>query len=317
VFVPRTAFAVLVAGLCVAAPAGAVEVTGFNGSATDLGIQREPGGTGGVEYRIRADFEYDGTIDLRSSTITFLALLNEVDPGGVGELITMRDDVGFLPFSIPSTSRSSGNEALYETPNFRPQFRMTVKQKRGSQYEFRLKLDRGLSRKVPGLCTGHPPGQTTSMLHRFIIDDGVNEPLVISTVQVWDCSNLEGFQLKARQKPGVVSPPVPTPGPTPPGGPSPTPGGVGGTVPPRADLRVEPVSRHTGTPDPIELDGTRSTDADGTIVRYRFDSGNGQVQDGPEPKAVFTYAPGDYRATLTVWDDDGRSHSTSRGFSDK
>jgi hypothetical protein len=55
----------------------------------------------------------------------------------------------------------------------------------------------------------------------------------------------------------------------------------------------------------------------GTLVRYRFESGDGRVQDGPDPIAVFTYAPGDYRAWLTVYDDRGACAQVSRGFSDK
>ena len=65
------------------------------------------------------------------------------------------------------------------------------------------------------------------------------------------------------------------------------------------------------------LDTSDSSDPDGTIVRYRFDSGDGRVVDGPAPTATFLYAPGEYRATVTVFDDDGNPATASRTFSEK
>ncbi|MEW6270049.1 MAG: PKD domain-containing protein, partial [Thermodesulfobacteriota bacterium] len=73
-----------------------------------------------------------------------------------------------------------------------------------------------------------------------------------------------------------------------------------------------------GQPGLVELDGTSSSDPDGQVVRYRFESGDGRIQDGPEPVARFAYAPGDYRASLVVFDDRGAaSKPASRGFSVK
>jgi hypothetical protein len=66
------------------------------------------------------------------------------------------------------------------------------------------------------------------------------------------------------------------------------------------------------------LDGGDSSDRDGLVVRYRFESGEGRLQDGPDPTARFLYAPGDYRAALIVFDDRGAaSERTTRGFSVK
>jgi hypothetical protein len=56
----------------------------------------------------------------------------------------------------------------------------------------------------PALCTGDPPGQKSSFRHRFLLDDGVNPPLEVSTVQVWDCCNLEGF-LQRTEAPGSLA----------------------------------------------------------------------------------------------------------------
>jgi hypothetical protein len=296
------------------APASAVEVRRFNGSATDIGVQREPGGVGGVEYRIRGDFDYEGTLDLSRAEVIWESLLEEVGPGAAGELITTTDDAAVVPLLVPRRTVRP-NEVIFETQDYRPQVRFQFRRNKASRYEFRLKLDRGLSRTVPALCTGDPPKQKSNFRHRFLIDDGVNPPLEVSTIQEWDCSNLEGFQLKARQ-PERPSPGSPTPQPTVRPTPRPTSAPVVG-IAPRASLRAEALTRTSGAPDRVALDASDSSDQDGTIVRYRFDSGDGRIQDGPSPTAEFVYAPGDYRAEVTVFDDDGNAATASRSFSEK
>ena len=68
----------------------------------------------------------------------------------------------------------------------------------------------------------------------------------------------------------------------------------------------------------MELDGAKSADKDGTIVRYIFESGDGRVRDLSNPTVQFVYAPGDYRASLVVVDDQGAvSTADTRGFSVK
>ena len=291
--------------------AGAVEVIRFNGSATDIGIQRGPGQVGGVEYRIRGEFDYDGPLDLSTSVATWQSLLAEVGAGGAGELIKTIDDAPVVPLLVPR-KRATANDALYETQRYRPQVRFQLR-RRGTHYEFRLKLDRGLARTVPHLCTGDPAGQTSSFLHQFSIDDGVNPVLDVATVQIWSCSNLEGFQLKARQPTTPTSGPTPSPGSTPvPTVPPPTGDGT-----PSASLRVNALTRNSGEPDLFELDGSGSSDSNGTIVRYRFDSGDGRIFDGTAAKVTLTYAPGEYRAILTVFDAAGNSASAGRTLSDK
>jgi len=86
-------------------------------------------------------------------------------------------------------------------------------------------------------------------------------------------------------------------------------------LPPTASLRS---NRVASVPGEIELDGRDSADRDGKVVRYHFESGDGRVQDGPDATARFVYAPGDYRAALVVFDDQGAaSEPTTRGFSVK
>ncbi len=71
--------------------------------------------------------------------------------------------------------------------------------------------------------------------------------------------------------------------------------------PPVADPNG-PYSGTTGTP--VALDGSASSDADGTIVSYHWDFGDSNVGTGATP--THSYAdPGTYTVTLTVTDDDG------------
>jgi chitodextrinase len=59
------------------------------------------------------------------------------------------------------------------------------------------------------------------------------------------------------------------------------------------------------------FDGSGSTDADGTIVDYQWDFGDGTTADGETPSHVFG-AEGTYEVTLTVTDDDGDTDTTTR-----
>ena len=59
---------------------------------------------------------------------------------------------------------------------------------------------------------------------------------------------------------------------------------------------------------PIQFDGTRSFDPDGTIVSYAWDFGDGLSGSGPTPTHVYV-RDGDFPVVLNVTDDDGHSSS--------
>ena len=65
-------------------------------------------------------------------------------------------------------------------------------------------------------------------------------------------------------------------------------------------------------PLPVTLDASQSTDADGTIVSYRFDCGDGTII-GPQSSAVVPhlYAAGNWTASVTVTDNDGGTRTAS------
>ena len=56
--------------------------------------------------------------------------------------------------------------------------------------------------------------------------------------------------------------------------------------------------------EPIEFDGSDSSDPDGTIVAYDWDFGDGDTGTGPTPSHTYT-TDGTYNVTLTVTDDAG------------
>jgi hypothetical protein len=98
--------------------------------------------------------------------------------------------------------------------------------------------------------------------------------------------------------------------------------------PPTASLRTELITRTTGEPDIVELDGIQSQDRDGQVVVYDF-----AVRSRPDGRLVFDppagtdsvlwtpppgLPPGTYLATLVVFDDDGAaSRVNERSFSVK
>ena len=68
---------------------------------------------------------------------------------------------------------------------------------------------------------------------------------------------------------------------------------------------------YTGTVgSPVQLDGTGSTDPDGTIVSYMWDFGDGSSGTGPTPTHTYS-AAGTYNVTLTVTDSNNASDSST------
>jgi len=86
---------------------------------------------------------------------------------------------------------------------------------------------------------------------------------------------------------------------------------IGLTITPKQVENLAPTARLTGPAEAmarttVVLDGSGSTDVDGTVVRYVFDFGDGSPpQDGSAPTAEHEYsAEGEVTVALTVHDDD-------------
>ncbi len=120
-----------------------------------------------------------------------------------------------------SASSSKKIEAKYETPGrFRPPMRVQIKNKKNGVYKFNVRLDRGTSpqvllpggptdahllpadRQFPKLCGVDPADKTnrakTDIRTSFTIDDGVNEPVVLDFVKLWECSQPGRYHLRSR-----------------------------------------------------------------------------------------------------------------------
>jgi hypothetical protein len=120
--------------------------------------------------------------------------------------------------------------------------------------------------------------------------------------------------------PTPIKTPTPTPIPTP--TPTPTPTPVLSTSV-KASIRINLLTRQTGQPSQVLLDGSQSTDSGGTITAYTFSvarSSDGVLVYGPttvsQSSVTTTIDLGSYNAILTVQDDHNRiSAPDMRGFS--
>jgi hypothetical protein len=309
-------------------PANAADVFDFKGSITDVGIQRGPGQVGGVEFRIHGKFVVDHPLDLSTATVVLEQLFVDSGPTGLGELMTTTDDAPVVPLLLDSRENELTKGVFDQPRAYRPHIRLQI-QNRDGAFEFTLKLDRGLMRIRPRVCEENTDESSLPLVeitHGMIIDDGVNPPVEVVTTQPWECTKPGRYHMRSDgsedQNPSPSPRPTRTPTPVPiatptPGLPTATPRPTSppssGNDSPTASLRQ---NQHGSAAGSVELDGRESFDRDGTIARYRFESGDGRVQDGPEPIARFVYPPGDFRASLTVFDDDGAaSKPVSRGFS--
>jgi PKD repeat protein len=83
------------------------------------------------------------------------------------------------------------------------------------------------------------------------------------------------------------------------------------TTPPGNQAPVAVVGTPTCQGFACLFDGSASSDADGSIVGYAWDFGDGNPGSGPTPSHVYG-AAGSYTVRLTVTDNDGGTASTSR-----
>jgi len=83
------------------------------------------------------------------------------------------------------------------------------------------------------------------------------------------------------------------------------------TIPgaPIPNFTYSPLSPRVG--DRVFFDASSSSDPDGTIVRYRWNYGDGEFEEGPVNNKDYT-AAGTYLVTLTVTDNQGKSSSVTK-----
>lgn len=88
--------------------------------------------------------------------------------------------------------------------------------------------------------------------------------------------------------------------------------GIGGCLlanqPPTAVVGADRFVAQSG--GRIDFSGYDCRDPDGDIVRYRWDFGDGAVENSKYVSHAYAN-PGSYTVTLTVWDDDGASNTAT------
>lgn len=269
-----------------------------SGKVTTVGETPPAGADGNAIVKFAGSFVFDGPLDFASSSVTIRALLDEV--GGAGELFASAHGP-ILPVEL---FRKSGNDktVTFVSPaSARPTFRLTLRRKPGDLYLASLKVNRAAVPTDPEQCTGSP--ETTLLDTVLVIDDGHDLPVTVAGSIAWLCA-LDNDKLR-----------IPTGAETPPDQ----------NQAPRASLRTNLLTRETGQPSQVLLDGSDSSDADGTIASYTFQvalKASGQVVFGPATGAtsfvVTTLPPGDYTASLVVTDNLGKASTpATRGLSIK
>jgi hypothetical protein len=251
-------------------------LTRLKGSASQVGVAPRPGDAGGAQVRLQGFILGVDAVD-PESIVTVSSLL--ADRGD--ELVKGTGGAGILPIVLLPRAGAQPTKVEYESadPRARPSFWLRLKEVRG-RLQFRVRVDRATISHHP--C---PDGGTVNLGSQFQVDSG-GSPLLVVFDRQWACSTSQ-LRMQGSVAPGPVPPPP-------------------ANERPRAVLDVRLLAT-----DLVELDGGSSHDPDGAIVRYLFDSGDGRVHDGPEAMARFAYAPGDYRAALTVFDDRGAASETA------
>jgi K319-like protein len=284
-----------------------------NAKATHVGDLPPQDADGESSVTFSAHAILDSSVDLSTSVVTATEVLDEIGIAGAGELLGA-PEAPVLPLTLlPRPGSKSSNAVFTTSGSERPSVRLSVRRRSGGETQVLLKLSRAVVSRYPNLCAGDPAH--TRLATTFALSDGVNPPTaVIHFSQNWECHSA---RLRITEPP----PPAPSPTPTPVGTPVPTP--PEGDEPPVARLRTDQLTRVTGQPNLVLLDGTGSSDPDGSVASYEFsvddrNSGTPVVAPAETTDVTFevTLPPGDYVAKLRVKDDQGAfSAPAERGFS--
>ena len=141
-------------------------LTGFSSIAHDVGR-----GSGRTGIRIVGSFLPNRKVDLDAATaLTITALLDD----GV-------EDVNGLPLLLIPDARNNATTAYFKTAvGVVPIAKVTIHDRGRNEFTFRIEVSK---------ATGHPSAQcpNTTLTTAFVIADGVNAPVAVSTQQPWLC----------------------------------------------------------------------------------------------------------------------------------
>lgn len=151
-------------------------------SAKAHGVGRGPDRTG---VEIVGSFEFHGTVDLAAcpGTVTITRLLDEVS--GAGER------VAGLPLTLHGDCRNTSQTARFTTTGRQaPIARIAIGARDRGRFTFRV----AVSHTASGVAEECP---VTRMTTTFVIEDGVNVPVHVSTEQPWRCFGVGDQYLKS------------------------------------------------------------------------------------------------------------------------
>ena len=201
-----------------------------------------------------------------------------------------------IALGLPRAGASEKSAIYLSNGPDRPSFRAAVRRLADGTMQINIKVNRGSIPNGPEMCSGDPSKTDLATIISFA--DAAGTTVFSKTfIQPWLC----GSTLHA-----VTGGPRPTPIP-----------GV-----PEANLKTNQITRVTGQPNVVRLDGSGSSDSDGTIVEYTFSvvdkSSHAVVVPATAQAGAtldVTLPPGDYQGSLTVKDNDGKvSKVAGRGF---
>jgi hypothetical protein len=168
-------------------------VASTTGSANKIGLVPPVGKDTGAQVRIVEKVTFTSGINLGAATIVIGSLLKELGVEGVGELVKGADGVPILPMTLTARPGGKPNAAIFETTSAaRPSVRIEIRNRdpQKALFEFSLRVDRASVPAFPELCEGQP--LATNLTTSFIMDDGVNPAMAVSTVAPWRCLDLIG-----------------------------------------------------------------------------------------------------------------------------
>jgi hypothetical protein len=271
----------------VPSPTPSYALTADRAKVTSVGVVPAAGEQGDAILKLTGSFVFDGALDLASSSVTIRALLDEI--GGAGELLKGLGGSDALPAVLFRKSGNDSSVTYTSAGSARPSFRLALHRKPGGLYTANLRVNRATVSSDPTLCTGSP--ESTVLDTVLVIDDGHNPPATVAGSLAWVCV-LDQDKLRLSASSDQPQP--------------------GLNQPPDASVRTNLLTRTTGQPSLVLLDGSNSRDADGTIVSYTFQVAlhpSGQVVFGPltgaNPAITTTLPPGDYTVSLVVIDNLG------------
>jgi hypothetical protein len=156
------------------------DITRWSGKASGVGQ-----GSGQAGVRLVGMFEFQGTVDLAAcpGTLTITSLLDE--GAGAGELVTGP------PLTLHGDCSNTSTVARFKTDVGQvPIVEVAIGRRDHGKFTLRVEA----SQATIGVAAGCP---TTTMTTAFVIEDGVNLPVNVSTDQPWLCFGKGNQYLKS------------------------------------------------------------------------------------------------------------------------